>query len=144
MTSLRVVHARVQAGGERALHLLTRRKFIVFLGLALLIMSTIKLYSHYTGAWSPFKFNQSTFDGDSALAITSMAVSLLMVFQKRASVDFRLLGCFFAIWKIGTKVYPKWVVQGDIADVVWCLYLVLCVTLLKFVTNGNWKEALKE
>jgi hypothetical protein len=129
---------------EKTVRLLTARKIIVFLGLALLIMSTIKLYSHYTGAWSPFQFNQSTFDGDSALAIMSMAVSLLMVFQKRASVDFRLLVCFFVIWKIGTKVYPKWVVRGDIADVTWCLYLIVCVTLLKYVHNGDWKEALKE
>lgn len=107
-----------------------RRDVLTVLAMVLFGLSVIKLYSHYTSAWSPLRFHQSTFDGDSALAIIAVAVSLMMVYPRRASVDFALLISFLASWKIATKFYPRFVVLSSAPDILWCLYLIFCAVIL--------------
>jgi hypothetical protein len=107
-----------------------RRDVLTTFAIVLFALSAIELYSHYTGVWSPLRFHQSTFDGDSALAIVAVAVSLMMVYPGKASVDFVALISFLASWKIATKFYPRFVVLSSAPDILWCLYLIFCAVVL--------------
>lgn len=109
---------------------LRRRDVLTALALVLFALSVIKLYSHYTSEWSPLRFHQSTFDGDSALAIAAVAVSVMMVYPRKASVDFAALVSFLASWKIATKFYPRFVVLSSAPDMLWCLYIIFCAVVL--------------
>ena len=109
---------------------LRRRDVLTILALVLLALSVIKLYSHYTSVWSPSRFHQSTFDGDSALAIIAAVVSLMMIYPRKASADFAALISFLACWKIATKFYPNFVALSSAPDILWCLYLIFCAWVL--------------
>jgi hypothetical protein len=109
---------------------LRRRDVLAILAVVLLVLSVTKLYSHYTSEWSPSRFHQSTFDGDSALAIIAAVVSLVMIYPRKASVDFAALVSFLASWKIATKFYPRFVVLSSGPDILWCLYLIFCAWVL--------------
>jgi hypothetical protein len=109
---------------------LRRRDVLTILAMVLFAVSVVKLYSHYTSVWSPSRFHQSTFDGDSALAIITAVVSLMMIYPRKASADFAALISFLASWKIATKFYPRFVVLGSAPDILWCLYLVFCAWVL--------------
>jgi hypothetical protein len=117
-----------------------RRDVLTALAVVLLALSVMKLYSHYTSVWSPLNFHQSTFDGDSALAIVGVAVSLMMVYPRKASADLAALISLLASWKISTKFYPRFVVLSSTPDILWCLYLIFCAVVL---TLGSAMEELR-
>ncbi len=109
---------------------LRRRDVLTILAIVLFASSVIKLYSHYTSEWAPSRFHQSTFDGDSALAIVASVVSVMMIYPRRASVDFAAMISLLASWKIATKFYPRFVVLSSGPDILWCLYIILCTVIL--------------